>query len=116
MPNLPGLILHAQVGKGAMGQVYRATDKESGASVAVKVLAQELASRRDFIARFEREAAALARVRHPYVVSTLRSGRTVAPGNIPAHVAQNEEGTFHFLCMEFVAGYSMRRSLEKWFS
>ncbi|MBM7518924.1 protein kinase domain-containing protein [Nocardioides nitrophenolicus] len=55
------------VGSGGMGVVYRARDRVLGRTVAVKVIRQELADE-EFVRRFEREAAILARVRSPHIV------------------------------------------------
>jgi predicted Zn finger-like uncharacterized protein len=96
LPEIPGYVLVGVVGKGAMGRVYRARADRSGELVAVKTLAPELAARPDFIARFEREAAALKAVNHPGVVSIFDRGSI---------------GDIHFLCMHFVEGESLRRGL-----
>jgi serine/threonine protein kinase len=97
LPDIPGFEIFEQVGKGAMGRVFKARDLETDEVVALKLLAHELAVRPDFVARFEREAAALARVDHPGVVGTTRSG------------SHNEE---HWFTMEFVEGLSLRRLLD----
>lgn len=55
------------VGSGGMGVVYRARDRVLGRTVAVKVIRRELADE-EFVRRFEREAAILARVRSPHIV------------------------------------------------
>ena len=57
----------AQIGVGGMGEVYRATDTTLGRQVAIKVLPEALASDADRIARFEREAKALAALNHPNI-------------------------------------------------
>lgn len=55
------------VGSGGMGVVHRARDRVLGRTVAVKVIRQELVDE-EFVRRFEREAAILARVRSPHIV------------------------------------------------
>ncbi|WGY04757.1 serine/threonine-protein kinase [Nocardioides sp. QY071] len=55
------------VGSGGMGVVYRARDRVLGRTVAVKVIRQELVDQ-EFVRRFAREAAILARVRSPHIV------------------------------------------------
>lgn len=55
------------VGSGGMGVVYRGRDRVLGRTVAVKMIRQELAGE-EFVKRFEREAAILARLRSPYIV------------------------------------------------
>ncbi len=57
-----------QLGRGGMGVVWRARDERLGRSVALKVLHTWVADDPDLRERFEREAAALARLEHPNVV------------------------------------------------
>ena len=52
-----------------MGEVYRATDTKLGREVAIKVLPEAFASNKERLARFEREAKALAQLNHPNVGS-----------------------------------------------
>src|SRR5215211_1054808 len=54
------------IGAGGMGEVYRARDTRLDRSVAVKVLAPELASDPEFTARFIREAKAISALNHPH--------------------------------------------------
>jgi serine/threonine protein kinase len=60
--------LTARLGKGAMGMVYRADDKQTGQAVAVKVIARDLAFEPDMLERFRREGEALRQLRHPNIV------------------------------------------------
>ncbi|WP_183099407.1 serine/threonine-protein kinase, partial [Nocardioides pelophilus] len=55
------------IGSGGMGVVYRGRDEVLDRPIAVKMIRQELASE-EFVKRFEREAAILARVRSPHIV------------------------------------------------
>ena len=55
------------VGAGGMGEVYLARDTRLDRRVAVKVLAQELATDPDFRARFTREAKAISALNHPHI-------------------------------------------------
>jgi beta-lactam-binding protein with PASTA domain len=57
-----------QIGRGGMGVVWRARDERLGRDVALKVLHPWVADDPDLRERFEREAAALARLEHPNVV------------------------------------------------
>ncbi|HXV60689.1 MAG TPA: protein kinase [Vicinamibacteria bacterium] len=59
----------APIGKGGMGEVYRARDTKLDRAVAIKVLPEELASDQERVARFEREAKLLASLNHPNIAS-----------------------------------------------
>ncbi|MDI3282151.1 serine/threonine-protein kinase [Polyangium sp. 15x6] len=62
------------VARGGMGTVYRAIDRSEGAEVALKLIALPTDDK-DTLSRFEREAAMLARVKHPRVVRYVARGR-----------------------------------------
>jgi WD40 repeat protein/DNA-binding SARP family transcriptional activator len=65
---LRGYRLLEQVGEGAFGIVYRATQPQIGREVAIKAVPPELANHPDFVRRFEREAQIVARLEHPHIV------------------------------------------------
>ena len=77
-PRPPDLIrgyrLEKLVGKGGMGEVHQAVQLSLGRTVAVKLLNPELAKDAAFVARFEKEAAALAALSHPNIVSIVDKG------------------------------------------
>jgi serine/threonine-protein kinase len=57
----------APIGAGGMGEVYRALDRELNRTVAIKVLPELFAADPERLARFEREAQALASLNHPNI-------------------------------------------------
>jgi serine/threonine protein kinase len=56
------------IGRGGMGTVYKARQRTLDRVVAVKMLSEELAGDIEFRARFQQEAAVLARLNHPAIV------------------------------------------------
>jgi tetratricopeptide (TPR) repeat protein len=82
------------LGRGGMGDVYRATDAQTGGFVAAKILNPEaLARDPGLLERFAREGEALRQLNHP---------------NIVRMVAAAEENGQHYLVMEFVGGGSLQ--------
>ncbi len=56
-----------EIGRGGMGEVYRANDSQLKRNVAIKVLPELLARDRERMARFQREAQLLASLNHPHI-------------------------------------------------
>ncbi|MDX3078280.1 serine/threonine-protein kinase [Streptomyces sp. MI02-7b] len=56
------------LGRGATGTVWRSQVRDTGETVAIKVLKEELASDPDVVMRFLRERSVLLRLRHPHIV------------------------------------------------
>jgi TolB-like protein/Tfp pilus assembly protein PilF len=80
MPLAPGTRLGAYeiiapLGAGGMGEVYRARDSRLERDVALKVLPPRLASEPDALARFEREAKAIAALSHPNILAIYDFGQ-----------------------------------------
>jgi len=93
----------AKIGEGGMGEVYRANDTRLGRDVALKVLPAEMARNVDRLARFQREARAVAALNHPHIV-TIYSVEESAPST------GSEQG-IHFFTMELVEGQSLDRMI-----
>jgi serine/threonine protein kinase/Tfp pilus assembly protein PilF len=84
----------SKIGAGGMGEVYRATDTKLGRDVALKVLPAEMASDPERLARFRREARAVATLNHPHIVTIF---------------SVEECDGVHFLTMELVEGQTLDR-------
>ena len=93
----PYTILGA-IGAGGMGEVYRARDERLNRDVAIKVLPEKVAGDPDSLARFEREAKAVAALSHPNVLGIFDLGR---------------EGTTAYAVMELLSGQTLRERLEE---
>jgi len=88
--------IEKQLGKGAMGTVFRATHIGTTRPVAVKVVAPRLARNPEFVQRFKREAEAAGRLNHPNVVNVTDFG-----------VARVEGGDLAYLVMEYLDGQTL---------
>jgi serine/threonine protein kinase len=69
------------IGHGGMGAVYRAHDTRLGRNVAIKVLPDAFGADPDRVARFEREARALASLNHPHIGAIYGLEDTTGSGN-----------------------------------
>ena len=90
--------LLGELGRGGMGVVYKARDRETEETVALKVLKPEIAARADLIERFKAELRLARKITHKNVCRThelLRFGDTVA------------------ISMEYVEGESLRSVLDR---
>src|SRR5437773_10789214 len=81
-----------------MGEVYRARDTKLKREVAIKILPDEFSSDPDRMARFQREAEALAALNHP---------------NIAAMYDLQEENETRFLVLELVEGDTLADKLRQ---
>jgi hypothetical protein len=89
--------LLSQLGKGGMGVVWKARNRESGDIVAVKLVHSLYADDPDYIARFEREVEVARRIDSPYVVKVLGYDR---------------QDSVPYMAMEYVEGPSLRELLK----
>jgi eukaryotic-like serine/threonine-protein kinase len=81
--------IRGTLGVGGMGEVYRATDTNLKRAVAIKVLPESVATDRDRLARFQREAEVLASLNHPNVAAVYGLERS---GGVTALVMELVEG------------------------
>ena len=93
----PQLEILELIGRGGMGAVYKARQKELDRIVALKILPPDIGRDAAFAERFSREAKALARLNHPGIVTIHDFGRA--------------DGLYFFV-MEFVDGMNLRELLN----
>jgi beta-lactam-binding protein with PASTA domain/predicted Ser/Thr protein kinase len=84
--------------EGGMALVYLGRRLSDDRQVAIKVLREQYAHDTEFVARFEREAQAVARLSHPHMVQVYDYGR---------------DGHVHFIVMEFVEGEDLKTLLRR---
>jgi len=94
---LGNYILLERLGKGGMGEVFKATHSKMQRIVALKVLAPHLMRKPKIVDRFHQEVKAVAKLSHPHIVT--------------AHDADEVKGV-HFLVMEYVEGQDLSARLS----
>src|SRR6516225_8820234 len=108
MPLTPGTVLGtyeilAPIGAGGMGQIFRGRDSRLERDVAIKVLSEHLLADQAALARFEREAKAVAALNHPNILAI--------------HGFGDHDG-ISYAVMELLEGETLRarlaRSLPTW--
>ena len=90
--------IYGLIGKGGMGEVYRARDTRLDRTVAIKVLPAEFSVQEERLRRFEQEAQVLGALSHPNLLAIYDVGA--------------QDGT-HFLVSELLEGESLRERLEE---
>ncbi|HVW00983.1 MAG TPA: serine/threonine-protein kinase, partial [Planctomycetaceae bacterium] len=93
----PQLEILELLGRGGMGAVYKARQRDLHRIVALKILPPELARDPAFGERFVREARALASLNHPHIVTIYDFGQT--------------QGVYYLL-MEYVDGVNLRQAQQ----
>ncbi len=87
-----------KIGEGGMGIVYKAKCHLLNRFVAVKILKIEFSKDEDFVARFKREASAVASVSHPSIVNVYDVG---------------EENGINFIVMEYISGKTLKQVIKE---
>jgi len=95
-PEIPGITILEELGRGGMGAVYRGVVDETKRVVAIKVL---LAVNEARIKRFEREAQAMQRLKHDHVIELVATGL--------------DQRGMPYLAMDFVTGGDLAQLKDK---
>jgi serine/threonine protein kinase/class 3 adenylate cyclase len=90
--------LAKQLGAGAMGEVWEASDTAGGPNVAIKLLRPEIAGDAELLRRFRKEGRVLAKVGSPFIAN---------------YIDLNDDKGFHYLVLELVPGGSVAGVLRK---
>ncbi|MCA9963744.1 MAG: protein kinase, partial [Anaerolineales bacterium] len=85
------------LGDGGMAAVYKAYDPNLRRDVAIKLIHPHLSRNPEFVRRFEEEATAVARLRHPHIVQV--------------HDFDQDNGVY-YIVFEFVEGESLQAVLH----
>src|SRR4029077_2295705 len=96
-PRLGAYEILSPLGAGGMGEVYRARDRKLDRDVAIKVLPQSVAADPDTLARFEREAKAVAALSHQNILAIHDFG---------------DENGVAYAVMELLEGETLRGKLD----
>jgi serine/threonine protein kinase len=97
-PQLAKYEVLEEIGHGGMATVYRARDKRLGREVAVKVIHPHLRDSREVVSRFNTEAKAVAKLRHPNIVEVF-------------DVSETDEAE-QYLVVELLRGTTLRKLLQ----
>jgi serine/threonine-protein kinase len=99
LPQLAKYEIREEIGRGGMATVYRAVDKRLGREVAVKLIHPHLRDSAEVASRFQTEATAVAKLRHPNIVEVY----DVSSADEPQQ----------YLVVELVRGTTLRRILQQ---
>ena len=91
------------LGRGGMGEVYRADDSELRRPVALKVLPEAVVGDPDRLERFVQEARTASALNHPHLVSIYDIGEAQPAG---------QRRPIHFIAMELVDGVTLRDLID----
>ncbi len=88
----------AELGRGAMGVVYKARQVSLNRIVAMKVLPPQFTYDESYVARFKREARSAAQLEHPAIISIYEVG---------------ERDSFHYIIMRYIEGETLRDIIQR---
>jgi len=119
-PLFPQLEILELIGKGGMGAVYKARQKQLDRLVALKILPPGIGRDAAFAGRFAREAKALAKLNHPGIVTLYEFGHVQSSAGVSPAFGEGENGKaaggtpalLYYFLMEFVDGVNLRQLLH----
>ncbi len=88
----------AELGRGAMGVVYKARQVSLNRIVAMKVLPPQFTYDESYVARFKREARSAAQLEHPAIISIYEIG---------------ERDSLHYIIMRYIEGETLRDIMQR---
>lgn len=95
---IAGYVVESEIGRGGMAVVYKARDLRLDRTVALKLLAPELARNDTFRQRFAHESKVAAAIDHPHIVPVFEAGET--------------DGML-YIAMRYVPGQDLRAMLDR---
>jgi serine/threonine-protein kinase len=90
--------IHAELGRGGMGVVYKAHQQSLNRVVALKVLSPTLTDDELYIARFRQEAQSAASLDHPSIINIYQIGK---------------ENQLHYLAMQYIEGETLQQRMRR---
>ncbi|MGM0368220.1 MAG: protein kinase domain-containing protein [Actinomycetota bacterium] len=87
-----------KIASGGMAEIYLGRDLKLERKVAIKILSQNYASDKSFVARFKQEAQILAKLNHPNIVQIYDWGKYKDS---------------YFICMEYIEGSNLKDIIER---
>ena len=111
---LGGYEILGLVGRGGMGEVYRAKQLSMEREVALKVLSPRLAKQNPaFAEQFVAEARAAGKLNHPNIVGVHDVGQAPAPTGCPNSSGLAAGEAVHYFSMEFIEGETLKDVIER---
>ena len=104
--------IDAEIGRGGMGIVYRATDTKLGRTVALKILPAAALSSADDRARFFREAQAAAQLSHPNIAGVHQIDEAI-PVDDDGNEVGASDGPRPYIAMEFIDGETVAERVKR---
>jgi Serine/threonine protein kinase len=98
------------IGKGGMGEVYKAWDATLDRAIAIKILPPELVQNPERVRRFVLEAKSASSLNHPHIITIYEVGE--ARLNVALPDAGDEGSHVHYIAMELIDGETLGRKIR----